>query len=265
MPIVILASVLSLPLGTLWSESYLDVFVTIAPVHGTAMDIRKQRGTTMIEVVAVVGIMLVLAAILAPRMTRIIGDLRLRSSVDTVGYLLQQDRMRAVRDNKYYTVIPNGTVSSVSVCVDLDWNGNCDAADPQVELPQTVSFANGAGVPSTLAINCGSSASAPGPCPAGVTGLNYAAQPQTVLPSFDARGLPCINKAGANTEPNWGNNDVCVNRDAAGTQVGFLYTFQYAGVLGGANYAALAVSPAGRITTWMYGGKNANGVDLWVR
>jgi type II secretory pathway pseudopilin PulG len=225
---------------------------------------RKQRGTTMIEVVAVVGIMLVLAAILAPRMTRIIGDLRLRSSVDTVGYLLQQDRMRAVRDNKYYTVIPKGGLSSISACVDLNWSGNCDAGDPEVELPQSVSFASGAGVPSTLAINCGPSPSSPGPCPAGVTGLNYSAQAPTILPTFDARGLPCINKAGANTEPNWGNNDVCLSR-VANTQVGFLYTFQYTGVLGGASYAALAVSPAGRITTWMYGGTDANGNAIWVR
>ena len=263
MPLVILAGVLSLLLGTLWSESYRAIFVTIAPVHGTAITMRKQRGTTMIEVVAVVGVMLVLAAILAPRMARIIGDLRLRSSVDTVGYLLQQARMRAVRDNKYYTVIPNASVSSVSACVDLDWSGTCDAGEPEVELPLTVSFASGAGVPSTLTINCGPSPSAPGPCPAGITGLNYVAQPVTVLPTFNARGLPCVNIAGANTEPNWGNRDVCVSRNAAGTQVGFLYTFQYAGVLGGASYAALAVSPAGRITTWMYGGKDAHGNDLW--
>jgi len=227
---------------------------------------RRQRGTTLIELVAVVGIMLVLTAILAPKMSQLIGKMRLRSSVDTYGYLLQQARMLAVRDNKYYTVIP-GTAggTSVSACIDLNWNGTCDQGEPEVELPQTVSFAP-TGAPSTVPITCGTSG--PGPCPAGVTGLNYFEQTQNVQPTFNQRGLPCINFAGGTTEPNYSIGDRCVSRDpaplAGSNPIGFLYTFQYTGMLG-VNYAAVAITPAGRVTTWLYGGTDANGNAIWVR
>jgi hypothetical protein len=69
-------------------------------------------------------------------------------------------------------------------------------------------------------------------------------------------------------EPRYPGN-ACVTLDpglggGGGGQVGFLYTFQYNGVLG-ANYAAVAVTPAGRVTTWMYRGKDNAGNDSWSR
>jgi type II secretory pathway pseudopilin PulG len=230
---------------------------------------RKQRGTTMIEVIAVLGIALVLAAILIPNMSRVVGDLRLRSAADSVGSLMQQARMRAVRDNRYYTVIPANLGAAITACIDTDWRNNCNndanTGLPNVVLPATTNFANGGGVPKTTEINCGPASVDAGPCPAGVTGLNYTAQAANVPPTFNARGLPCVNSAAPTTEPVWTAGTLCTTTDPAGNLVGFLYTFQYTGRLGAAGYAAIAVTPAGRVTTWMYRGQDAGGNDVWSR
>jgi type II secretory pathway pseudopilin PulG len=239
-------------------------------VSGTAMSIRKQRGTTLIEIVAVTAIMISLAAILLPNMARLVGDMRLRSAADSVGSLLQQARMRSVRDNRYYPVIPGAALQGPfqQACIDMNWSGGCDVGEPLIQLPLTVTLANGGGAPGTLQITCGPNAAA-GVCPAGVTGLNFTPEPAAILPVFNARGLPCVNQAGAANEPVWPNN-VCTSTDPGGgppnggLPVGFLYLFQYTGMLG-ANYAAVVVTPAGRVTTWMYRGKDAGGNDVWSR
>lgn len=233
---------------------------------GIAMRILKQRGVTLIEVVAVAGIIMVLAAIMLPNMARVIGDMQLRSAADTIGGEMQLARMRAVRDNKFYTVTPAVVGGFNIVCIDLNWNGNCEVTEPAVQLPKNVQFVNGGGAPSTALITCGPvSPPAPSVCPSGVTGLSFNPEPATVLPSFNARGLPCVGNPAA-TVPTWPAS-ACFSNDpniAGSPPVGFVYTFQYTGTLG-ANYAAVVVTPAGRVTTWMYRGKDAGGNDAWSR
>ncbi|HZU23077.1 MAG TPA: hypothetical protein VE998_09620 [Terriglobales bacterium] len=227
------------------------------------MSLRKQRGTTVIELVAITAIMVALAAILMPNMARIVGEMRLRSAADSVGSLLQQARMNSIRDNKFYPVIPAAALQGPfsRACIDVNWNGACDNGEAEVELPLTVALANGGGVPSTTEITCG--ANGPAACPNGVTGLNFTPEPQNVLPVFNARGLPCVNNPAA-TEPVWPTVPCFSTDPNTANPVGFLYVFQYTGILG-ANYAAVVVTPAGRVTTWMYRGKDGGGNDVWTR
>lgn len=231
---------------------------------------RSQFGTTIIEIVAVTGIIMALAALAIPNMNRIIADIRLRSAANSVGSLLQQARMRSVRDNKFYPVIPAAALQGAfsRACIDTNWNGQCENGEPMIQLPQSTTLAAGAGVPGTAPITCGPNG--PAPCAGAGTGLNFVPEPPTVLPTFNSRGLPCVGNP-SNVEPQWPAAG-CFSSDQAGTPggpgaggaVGFLYVFQYNAAFG-VQYAAVVVTPAGRVTTWMWRGRDAGGNDVWSR
>lgn len=221
-------------------------------------------GFSLIELLVVAGIILVLAALGMPRMLQAINTLRVRGSAETFAVLLQKARMQAARDNKFYTVIPNGGLGLVNdACVDLNWNQTCTNQDYRVQLANGVTFT--AAAPDTSVITCGPLTTA---CPQGYNGLNFNPEPQaTVLPSFNARGLPCVNNAGASTEPVWPTN-LCVNNDPNppfnGAPVGFVYTLMLSSAVG-TKYAAVVVTPAGRVVVYTYQGQDGNGVNVWTR
>ena len=221
-------------------------------------------GFSLIELLVVAGIILILAALGMPRMLQAINTLRVRGSAETFAVLLQKARMQAARDNKFYTVIPNGGLGLVNdACVDLNWNQTCTNQDYRVQLANGVTFTTAA--PDTSVITCGPLTTA---CPQGYNGLNFNPEPQaTVLPSFNARGLPCVNNAGASTEPVWPTN-LCVNNDPNppfnGAPVGFVYTLMLSSAVG-TKYAAVVVTPAGRVVVYSYQGQDGNGVNVWTR
>jgi|SRR5579884_46692 len=221
-------------------------------------------GFSLTELLIVVCVVLILAALCMPRMLQAINTLRLRGSAETFAGLLQKARMQAARDNKFYTVIPNGGLGLVNdACVDLNWNQTCSNQDYRVQLANGVTFTTAA--PDTTVITCGPLTT---PCPAGYNGLNFNPEPQaTVLPSFNARGLPCVNNSGASTEPVWPAN-LCVNNDPNppfnGAPVGFVYTMMLTSSVG-TKYAAVVVTPAGRILVYTYEGQDSNGGNVWTR
>jgi type II secretory pathway pseudopilin PulG len=222
---------------------------------------KRQSGFTLPEMVAVVGIAIVLAALSVPYLAAAMANLKVRSAADELAGLFQQARMRAVRDNKFYSVINNNALNAQvqGGCVDLNWNTRCGADEPSIEYPGEVQVV-GAGAPSTLVITCGNATVA---CPGGYSGLDFFPEPTDAKPSFSARGLPCVGNP-ANTEPSWPAGAQCFILDPnTNRQVGFLYVLRYNGALG-ASYSAVAVTPAGRVTVWTYSG-NVGGVDKWVR
>jgi hypothetical protein len=73
--------------------------------------------------------------------------------------------------------------------------------------------------------------------PDALTSADLGFTPQTVLPSFNARGLPCVFDAGN-----------CTNH-------GFLYYFKDTSMAGGQGWAALSITPAGRIKKWYWSGQ----------
>lgn len=222
------------------------------------------RGFSLIELLIVVSVILIVAAFGMPRMLQAINTIRVRGSAENFAVLLQKDRMQAARDNRFYTVIPNGGVGLLNdACVDLNWNQTCGNQDYRVQLANNVTFTTAA--PDTTVITCGPLTTV---CPAGYTGLNFQPEPQaTVLPSFNARGLPCVNSTGATAEPVWPTN-LCVNNDPNppfnGGPVGFLYTLMLTSSLG-PKYAAVVVTPAGRVLVYTYAGIDSNGVNVWTR
>ena len=76
-----------------------------------------------------------------------------------------------------------------------------------------------------------------------MTNLGFTPDASSVLPNFNARGLPCLT-AGATCPQIPGG--------------GFVYFISNTGMYGSTNWAALAVTSSGRVQVWGYDGTNWN-------
>jgi len=194
--------------------------------------LRKRQGFSLTELLIVVAIILVMTAVAVPNFINAMRSLRLRSSATTVANILQQARLRAVRDNTFYKMAGDIQGSSIRVFVDAlplapgqqiaGNNGVYFQGDPAVLLAANVQFV-AAGTPPTGTMQL---VPAGGPAP----------QPAGTPPAFNARGLPCL-PAGA----------LC-NTVAGG---GPVYYVSFLQDPSNANaWAAVSVSPTGRIRAW---------------
>ena len=182
-----------------------------------------RRGFTLAETLIVVGIAAAVTVTALPRMTTVIANAKLRGSMTSLSGLLQNARMTAVQRNKTKTTcFAGGTTtrlmgfikSAVDSCV-LTTN------DSQVEMEAPISkltTPTGLGAPSAVS----------------TTVLGFT--PQTGNPSFNPLGLPCAYSGGT-----------C-------TSGGFIYYFKDNRIAGSGGWAAISISPAGRIKRWFWNG-----------
>lgn len=219
--------------------------------RGRGQPARRRRsardGFSMIELLVVITILLVIAAAALPNLMQTLANVRLRSSVNTAAALLQQGRLRAVRDNTYYEVIADSNTADTNVlCLDLNKNGTCKASadklDPQARLsgtsvltttspPTSITSCTSCNIPAyPIEQKCGTSA-----CNLGVY--------------FNSRGMPCVPISNASS------NTVCKIIDSSSHPISYIFYMTDQRPLYG--WAAVTVSPAGRIRVWMYRG---NGV-----
>jgi Tfp pilus assembly protein FimT len=197
---------------------------------------RGASGFTLLETVIVVGVALVVMAIAMPNFTRTYGMIRLRSYVSDVGGLIQQTRSAAVRQN---TAVPLQVSTSVAHCsgcaayyVDNNNNATLDTREPEVILPPGLVLISDGSQPVTL-----DSTYMPG-C-TGTIDVISASHPLY----FNARGLPCPYNSTYNS---------CTNSPGPST-CSVLY-FNGQAALAGPIWAAISVSPAGRVQVWNFNG-----------
>ena len=184
------------------------------------------NGFSLLEILLVLGIILALIGIGVPSMATIISNARLSGGVTNLSGLLQNCRMIAIKENKvksaHFTVLANGPVAYVKNAADTSAVSK-DDAQAQLGAPLT-KFTTPTGANAPPELTSGE--------------LSFTAV--TSDPSFNARGLPCEYVSG-----------VCTNR-------GFVYYFKDTRPLGASRWAALSISPAGRIKRWSWSGTNWN-------
>ena len=186
---------------------------------------RDRAGFSLLELMVVVGVAMAISAIAIPSMTTAIANARLRASMSSLSGLLQNSRMVAVKENKtmstHFTIRANGLVGYVKNAADTS---EVATSDFQIEMAAPISkliTPSGAGAP------------------AGVTSAVLGYTAQTGDPSFNSRGIPCVYSAGT-----------------CATNNGFAYYFKDSRISGPGAWAAISVSPAGRIKRWFWNGSD---------
>lgn len=205
---------------------------------------RSLRGFSMLELMVAVVVLLIISAFALPNVMRAFHTNKLRGTGNDFSTLLQQARIRAVEDDRFYSVYI------------LAGNGNAQPQTGFVDIyPQAVNGASGTGgaavqpgdplIPITSEVIPQPAGVAPGTAglraqflpPVGVAPLdgNLAASPIT----FSPNGLPCVpqNVVGGTT---------C---NAGGGPVAYWIFFQNTV---NQQWEAVTVTPAGRIQKWAY-------------
>ena len=206
----------------------------------------RQSGFSLIELLVVIGIIMVVAAMATPSIVNGINGIRLRSAASEVSGIMQQARQLAVRNNRYFTVKPTVVTGARGAYVDLNYNnafdGGAPAPEPMIQFPQGIAVVS-AGAPNT--------ANLIGQCCA-----TFTPQAASILPSFNSRGLPCVGPASPTPPGGVGGipNSLCGVRDAGGGTVGFVYYISQTRPFGAVGWAAVSVTPAGRMQVWTYSG-----------
>ena len=180
-----------------------------------------ESGFSLPELLITLAVGLTLAAtgiLLASTAT---NEIRLSTSGTNYANLLQNARVRAVRDNVYYRVLMDcGTVGSAAPCAGpTPARAFAAAVSPQ---------------PFTSGPAAASLASQFLPSTAVTTVAN------TSIPIFGTRGLPCKVSGG-----------VCPYLDSNGLPVSYITFIQN---IRGGKWEAITVNPASRIREWSYNG-----------
>jgi type II secretory pathway pseudopilin PulG len=187
----------------------------------------NNRGFSLLEMAIVVCIIFIVVALAVPTLMTQVRAIRIQYSATDLSGLLQRARIEAVRKNSFYSIQNVAGAPAMEQVVDK--NQAVVTTIPPAQMGQSVNvfFGTGSGAPNEAAF---------------VTGLNYAvAAAAAGLPSFNARGLPCINTGAA----------TCTR------VVGQGYVFFLSGTSAGSGnlgWGAVAVSPSGRVTVWSYTG-----------
>ena len=186
-------------------------------------DTGRAAGFSLIEISVVILISLIVGMIAIPNMVSVISNARLHAGVTSMSGLLQATRMEAVKKNETLTT-HFATINGATL---VGWVKPAAAAptrlptdlQAQWEAPvMMMTTPTGVGAPSAISTS--------------VLGFT----PQTTEPSFNTRGLPCLWDSGT-----------CANN-------GFLYYFKDTSRQGSQGWAALSISPAGRIKKWFWTG-----------
>jgi Tfp pilus assembly protein FimT len=186
-------------------------------------DTDRVAGFSLIELSVVLLIALTVGMITIPNMITVISNARLHAGVTSMSGLLQATHMKAVKENRTLTT-HFGTLDGQTL---VAW------AKPANEAPDRLpSDLQAEWEAPVMMMTTPSGMNAPTVISTSVLGFT----PVEDEPSFNSRGMPCVYDAGD-----------CDNN-------GFLFYFKDTSRTGGQGWAALSISPAGRIKKWFWTG-----------
>jgi len=190
---------------------------------------KNDRGFSLVELVIVVAIIMILAGIFVPRVLNTISDINLRYTATNISGLLQSARMQAVRKNTFYTVQPTSlSTGGTGYYVHLQ-GGVYAVGDPLLPLGSNVTVYTGlgSGAPNESTFASGTSSN----------GLSFAPNAGPDVPSFNARGLPCIGVPATGACP-------------FVPGLGFVMFLSKSSAVGNISWASIAITPSGHIQIW---------------
>ena len=197
----------------------------------------SQSGFTLAELSVVVAVVLVVAALSIPNFSRAIDTSRIKGAAQSLAAAYQDARIRATqKDTSYQVLISPPGISPAQICIDLDGDGTCSAGDPVTTFAAQIKVSN-LGVP----------------VPLGPAQLNYLTTDTEHSNAsgggltWNAMGLPCQR-----TSP----TSPC-------TAMGWVQHLQLMRANGGVMYAAVTVSPTGRVKVWTFI-PSGNGNGKWL-
>lgn len=178
---------------------------------------RAIRGFSLIEMLVVTSVTLCIAATAIPKVVSTLANIELRGGIRSAAGVLAQARSIAIKDAKFRKVkYTNGTGGGV-VYVDLNDDGSVQATEPQAQTGTTVlAYSAPTGIPALTD-----------------TDLGYTPTTTTSV-SFSATGQPCSAL------------HTCA--------VGMVIYFTDTRTIGAPGWAAVSISPAGRVVTWTWSG-----------
>jgi prepilin-type N-terminal cleavage/methylation domain-containing protein len=208
----------------------------------------RQDGFSLVELLMAVVIILILTGAAVPSLLTAMRQARLRGASSDYAGLLEEARILAIRDNRYYSVriiAGTGTAQASQVYVDMlpksltgaSGNGGTSVAvgDPEVTMSTDVVLQAVASAPGTSSLQ---SLFVPAPTP--VTQTDDRLRAPTVGP----RGLPCTPVTFSGSP----GGTIC---DSSGGPTAFWTFFKNTK---SSTWQAVTITPAGRIQKWFYSG-----------
>jgi prepilin-type N-terminal cleavage/methylation domain-containing protein len=202
----------------------------------------SQAGFTLAELLVVASIVAIVIGMSIPTMSRAIDNSKLKGAAQTLVGVYQDARVRATQNNTPYEVLvsPAG-VAPARLCVDLNGDGQCGNGDPLTLVSGGVALNNTNPPPglnvATLGFN---------PVQTENSGMRDQNNDLTPGLAWNGLGVPC--QRSSSTSP-------CL-------AVGWVQYLQLRRSSGETIYAAVSVSPTGRIRAWTYI-PLANGNGSW--
>jgi prepilin-type N-terminal cleavage/methylation domain-containing protein len=204
---------------------------------------KDMRGFSATELVIVVAIILIVAAIAVPNAIRAWYNMELRATADEVASLMQEGRILAAKNNSYYTVcyqVSQGVQQIYLTQVTLNSTAACTYTAPSstaqgsivIDLARFITAASGAPSSNPTPYTLSTDTSTGTPCD------------NTCTLAFSPRGLPC--KFDTTTTP-------ATCSTPAATY--FVYYFNASSANG---YGAVLVTKAGRSRSYTWNGSSWN-------
>lgn len=203
----------------------------------------------MTELLVVLAIILIVGGLSIPTFSRSIDSARLKSSAQQIASIYQQGRNLATRDDTFHEILISAPPNAPArICVDVDGDAVCEDGEPQVQLPPQVRLVS-TGVPVEL------DSATLGFSPLAASSTTYNQQNIGVHAlAWNGRGLPCQRTSNTSGCSNW------TTSPAGAGSVAWVQYLQMPQSTGSVAYAAVTVSPTGRIKTWTYApGQNGSG------
>src|SRR6478735_1644113 len=203
----------------------MEVHETVKLMANSKAPLDSESGFTLSELIVVVTIVLVVGGLSIPNLTRAIDTSRIKGAAQSLAAAYQDARIRATqKDTSYQVLVSPPGISPAQICIDLDGDGTCSAGDPVTLFPAQVKVSN-LGVPIPLGNQL--------PFPAITT--EQPGAPNNSL-TLNALGLPCQRSSAT----------------APCTATGWVQHLQLLRANGEVMYAAVTVTPTGRVKTWIF-------------